>query len=506
MKILATLRSVYLYAALSIATGAMLIALVALASLGLELLGLTDAPPTADSIRERVSGGAATALFALPVAAVHAWLIRMTLRDPLERTSGPRHFFLNAWIVAGLAETFIALVTVSSIAIVDRSPAVSIPLASLVAGIGLTLGAWRWRESTPGAARIWQILGAFGVLLVATLFGVTEVMALMAALAGGVVGVAGRYPPPSVGWSAAIGIVAWLVMWTIGLRWLWPARDVTFRTIYAATGFGIGLALLTLTGTDEVARVLALIRGDTDAAVLARHWTEPVVGAYLVALHLPWLATDRSRIALPPRVTDRVVRGISALVGLTVLAVAWWAAWSWLAQDVLRIGPAVPVRSEADIPAGDEAVAATILGVPLYLIAWTAFVVATRGDARSGLRRAYVLTVTCLSLLGTIVLGVIAVSNAISLVMGAAATAELVRTTIDSAGAGVGLAVVLIAHVILLLRDIRSARAALPLVATIRPREDPLTPLLEAVARGTISPADAAARIRCEIPLIGRTA
>jgi len=89
MTILGVLRSTYLYAALSIAGGAIAIALVALLSLALELAGLRALPVSDVSIRERVSVAVAILIFALPVGGIHLWLVARSLRDEPERTSGP---------------------------------------------------------------------------------------------------------------------------------------------------------------------------------------------------------------------------------------------------------------------------------------------------------------------------------------------------------------------------------------------------------------------------------
>ena len=494
MKILAALRSVYLYSALSIAVGAVAVAAVLLLSLLLELAGLASAPPTTDSIRERVSIAAAILIFALPVGAIHLWMIRGSLGDAAERIAGARHFYLNAWIVAGLTAATMSVFDITQRTIVLGTKDVGASLSALVVSIAVAFAAWRWREATPGARRLWQVIGAFTTLLAATVLGVMTLLELMAALTGLVTGRDRPYYPPSeAAWAATIGLLAALAMWGIGLRWQWRWRDLTFRTIYSAVGFAVGLLLLSLTGTDEVARLIAVGRGAMNATEVARFWTEPAIGVYLVALHLPWLLADRARIDLPTRVTDRLVRGITALVGLIVLAMALIPTWSYLAQEVLHLGPAGP---QGNIPLGDGSVAATAVGLLLYVPAWTLFLRSTRADVRSSLRRAYVLTVVCLSLLVTIFSGVISASNAISLALGAPASDPKIRATIDLAGVAVGLALLLAAHLWLLLRDMARARALPGAVATVRPAVDPLVSVLEEVAAGRTTPRAAAARIR----------
>ena len=498
MRILSSLRATYLYAALTIAMGAIVVALIALFSAGLETAGLASVPPPADSIRERVSTGVAILFFAVPVGAVHLWLIVRSLADPVERLAGPRHFFLNAWMVAGLVMAVTSVTGITAIVIVERTPDVSVPVSLLFVGLAIALGAWRWREAIPGAARTWQAIAAYATCGLATIVGVIAVGSVMRSLSGLADHRGSFYPPAEAAWSGLIDLVAVTAVWVIGVRWQRAWRDLRFRTVFAAVGFGIGLAYFALAATDELARLLAVAGGTMDVAEVARWWGDPAMALYLVCLYLPWLLADRRRIALDAVVTDRLLAGIGSLVGLLLLALAWMAGWTFLAHDVLRLGPAVPAIEfgASNVGAGTEAVAALVLGLLLYVPSWWVFARATRSDVRSSLRRAYVLTVMVLSLLATIVTGVIAVSTAISLALGAQPADPLARTAIDMAGTALGPAVLLAAHAWLLLRDLRASRGFTVAVASVRPHIDPLVALLEEVAGGRLSPDAAAARIR----------
>ncbi len=492
MSMLGLLRSTYFYAALSIAGGAIVIALVGLLAVALQLAGLASAPPTMESVRETVSSSVAALIFAVPIGAIHLWLVLRSLRDLDERAAGPRHFFLNAWIVIGLAAIVVAVSSLADAAIVQRTLDLAFPVASLFAGILIALVGWRWRDRYTRAPRGPQVVAAFVTIFLGTAAIVMHVFPLLAAVLTTFAPAPafGYYPPPEVLWSSLVGLAASFGLWGVGLRWQWPWRDVHFRTYYAAAGLFLGVALVTVPGSDALARAIGIVRGAVQPDELRGVWELPIAGIVLVAMHLPWLLRDRGRVGHPAVVTDRLVRGIVALGGLAALTLAATSCGSVLVQDVLRIGP----PQDDPLRVRDQAAATLVIGLALYPLAWRGFLRATESDPRSGLRRLYLLFVAGASLLGAIVAGVIAVGNVIQALLGAELGATGTRSTIDAAGWTVIFTIVLAAHIWLLLRDIRVARALGP--AERGAGVDPIVPILEDVAAGRMPPREAAERIR----------
>ncbi len=495
MNVLGTLRQTYLYTALTIAGGAIVLALVSFLGLGLELAGLATRPPMPEQVREAVSGGIATLLFAVPIGAVHLWLVGRALADPSERACAPRHLFLNAWIVVGLFMVVVQVANVAEITLVQNTKDVAFPIASIVAGIAIALVGWRWRDAYPEARRDARSIAAFATLGLATVAIVMEVVTLTSAVLNAVLGetyYGYLYLPPGAIWSALIGVAAGLAMWWIGLRWQWPWRDLPFRTIYAAAGYGLGLALVAIPGSDLLARLIGIAVRGLDPAQLRGVLEAPAVGVVLVAMHLPWLVTDRGRIGYPARVTDRIVRGIAAVCGLAAVTLAATAWGSVIVQDWLRIGP----PQDDPLKVRDQAVATLLLALALYPLPWWGFLHATAGDPRSSLRRAYVLFVACASLLGAIVAGVVSVTNLIQMAMGATLSGSAIRNTIDAAGWLAIFAVVLAAHIWLLLGDMRAARALGPTAISRPAAVDPIDAILEDVAAGRMGTREASIKIR----------
>ena len=491
MNILGLLRTTYFYAALSIAGGAIVVALVGLAGIALQLAGLSSAPPPPQSVRETVSGAVAALIFAVPIGGVHLWLVLRSLREQDERVAGPRHFFLNAWIVTGFLVVLVSISELATLAIVRRTMDLAFPIASLFAGMLVVFVGWWWRGRYASAPRWPQVLAAFATLLIATVAIAGHTIVLLDAVLYTAFGPAGQYgPPPETIWSSLVALAASFALWGIGLRWQWPWRDRHFRTYYAAAGLLVGVALIAVPGTDALARAFGVARGAFEPLALRGMWEFPMVGLVLAAMHLPWLLRDRGRVGYPELVTDRLVFGITALGGLAALTLAATACGSVLLQDVLRIGPPQPDPMRVR----DQAAAALVIGIALYPFAWWRFTRSTAGDPRSGLRRLYLLFVNGAALLGVIVAGVVAVGNVIQLFMGAELGDEAKRSTIDAAGWVAIFAVVLAAHVWLLLRDIRAARALAP--AERGAAGDPIVPILEEVAAGRVPPREAAERIR----------
>ncbi len=497
MNILGILRSTYFYTALTIAGGAIVIAAVSLLALGLQLAGLAETPPLAESVREAVSGAVATLIFAVPVGAIHLWLVRRSLSDPAERAADVRHLFLNAWIVVGLLMAVISISGIAQMTIAQKTRDVAFPVAAVLASVLIALVGWRWREATPGARRLPQLIAAFATLGIATVVIVTDLLPLMGAIMDAVLGEdfywsSGFIPAGDAIWAMLIGLAAAFGMWAIGLRWQWRWRDVAVRTAYTAAGYGIGIALVALPGSDLLARLIGIARGGAQLSELRSQLELPAVGLALVAMHLPWLLRDRGRISYPERVTDRIVRGLTALGGLAALTIAVTAWGSVVVQDWLRIGP----PQDDPLRVRDRAIATLLIAVALYPLPWWGFLRATAGDVRSSLRRAYLLFVACASLLGAIVAGVVSATNVIQMALGATLSASVIRDTIDAAGWLVIFAVVLGAHLWLLLRDMRAARAIGP-IAVVRPVTiDPLEALLADVAAGRMGTREAAVKIR----------
>lgn len=506
MNILGILRSTYLYTALTIAGGAIVVAAVSLLALGLQLAGVAETPPLAESVRETVSGAVAMLIFAVPVGAIHLWLVRRSLRDPDERISDVRHLFLNAWIVVGLLLAVISISGIAQMTIAQKTKDVAFPVAAVLGSALIALVGWRWREATPGARRLPQLVAALATLGIATVVIVSDLFPLMGAVMEALQGLDfwwsdGYIPAGDAIWAMLIGLAAAFGMWAIGLRWQWPWRDVAVRTAYAAVGYGIGIALVALPGSDLLARLIGVARGGVHLSALRNVVEVPVVGLVLVAMHLPWLLRDRGRISYPARVTDRIVRGVTALAGLAALTIAVTAWGSVIVQDWLRIGP----PQDDPLRVRDQAIATLLIAAVLYPVPWWGFLRAAAGDPHSSLRRAYLLVVACASLLGAIVAGVTAVTNLIQMALGATLSASVVRDTVDATGWLVIFAVVLGAHLWLLLRDMRAARAVGP-IAVVRPVAiDPLEAVLADVAAGKMGTREAAIKIRALTALPGAT-
>jgi hypothetical protein len=105
-------------------------------------------------------------------------------------------------------------------------------------------------------------------------------------------------------------------------------------------------------------------------------------------------------------------------------------------------------------------------------------------------RRFYLFTVVCLALIGGLVSGVIVLYNAITAVVGVG-DADARRTALTWLVPAIALALILAAHLVLLLRDQRRTRS--PEAPTAA---DPLLVLLEEVRAGRMTVERAAATIR----------
>src|SRR5579859_1188707 len=103
----AAYRRFYLYSALSVAVIAIAVALAVLFHLGLQAAGFGPRP-LANEPSRNISLTVALLAIALPVGAVHLWLILRSFADPAERAAGIRHQYLNLWIAFGLSVVLFA--------------------------------------------------------------------------------------------------------------------------------------------------------------------------------------------------------------------------------------------------------------------------------------------------------------------------------------------------------------------------------------------------------------
>lgn len=459
---LVTLRRLYVYAALTAALLATGFACAFLIQVGLRALGLREAAElTPALVRESVAGGVAILAFALPVGALHLWFARRALRDPEEATSWPRHLALNAWIAFGLWIALGAVFGITNFLVrfQDRDMA-ALQTGTLVFALGATVAAWRWRERTPGAPRLWQLLAAFVTLAMATMMGAESVAQVAAALRAAAVS---EVDAPLPLGASLVPVAAAVAVWLVGLRWQWASRDVWFRPTYAAAVLAIGLGVFGWAAVEQLAALVALARGAVvGGPVLTASWEGLLVGAVLAPAHLGWLLADRGRPRAPV-ITDRILAVVVAGCGAVALFAAWVLAWTW-ASDRLR---AVEEAGRAPLT-GDLAVAAVVVGAVLYLPALVALLRATAGVPDSALRRGYLFGTIGLALVVTLACGSFAAYNAVSLALGGT-DPSFTRDAVRFAGYAAGAVVALAAHLAWLRGDLAQGRPVPRASRTARP-------------------------------------
>jgi hypothetical protein len=487
----AAYRRFYLYSALSITVIALAIAATLLLREGLQLLGFGRR-----SIPEDVSRAVALAValiaFSVPVGGAHLWLIVRSLSDPAERANGIRHQFLNLWVAFALLAELITGATLINTLVYSASADVTGQIAIMaVVAIVAAVAAW-WIGRTPPASPLHRVRAGVAVMLISMAVAAFS-LASAASAAGGLF--AYQYGPSSsfprnydprafheqtLSASYLVAGVA-LAIWSFGFAWQRPFREARDRLAYALAGYGVGTLLLLVGAAYGIAGAVRFARDPAQAESFTGPWALIAAGTLLVAVHLALLLQDRGRNGHPALTTTRLLLAFPALVGLGAVIGALGLAWHAVVER-----PVVP----AHLFAHELTQAAALLGVGLaaYGPSWLAFTARTTAD--SAVRRFYLFTVVCLSLIGGLVSGVLVLYNAITTLIGVGGT-DAGRAALTWLVPALALAAAFAIHLTLLLRDQRRTRAAEPAAPA-----DPLVALLEDVRAGRVSVERAAATIR----------
>ena len=489
---LAAYRRFYLYSALSIAVLAVAFGLGGLLSAVLHRLGL-GAPAAADELSRSLSLAAAILVFAVPVGGGHLALIVRGLRDPDEAACDGRHRYLNLWLLAACAVELYAGSALISTLLMPFGGDAAVAIAALVVATIIGAVAWWWIERTPPHnPRFRTITARIAMLLAMT------VAAFAASSAAGSIGgllFGGWVSTPVTGPGAGrppfdlpdilqrqvrtslVTLAYALVLWGLALVRQWRWREDRDRAVLFVGLYGLGVTLTLFAGAVELA---ALVRHQSVGADLRelRMVTTPLpalgAGTLLLVVHLLLLRADRGRNGHPATATDRILAAFPAVAGLAALVLG--ASLGWRAI----------VRGEEFWYAAALLGAGTLTHVPC----WRALMGLTADEPHSAIRRFALFSIVCLSLVATVVAGVVSVYDALTAAL-AIGDRDSARAALEWFGPTGVAAVTFAVHLALLLRDQRRTRAESPSVA-----RDDLLDLLDEVRRGVVSPSDAAARIR----------
>ena len=494
----AAYRRFYLYSALSVAVIAIAVALAVLLHLALQSFGFGARPAAGDPSRN-LSLSIALLAIAVPVGVVHLWLILHSFADPAERASGVRHQYLNLWVAFALLDVlFMGQSAFTAVGFEDTADVTVQLSVGVVAAVVGAVAAW-WISRTPPESSRSRVRAAIVVLLVAMAVAALSI-ANAASGAGFIVQNAGAPPFPidripnafnpqrfqeqqvrsgvmTAGWALAV--------WAFGFAWQrrWPeSRD---RLGYALLFYGAGTIALLVGLAFAIAGALRYVSDASRLAAFTSSWSAVAAGGLLVGIHATLLSLDRGRNGHPAVTTTRLLLAFPALVGLGMIVGGLGLGWHGIVER-----DAVPVQHFAD----DLTQAALLIaiGTVASVPSWLAF--DRRTTAESSVRRFYLFTVVCLSLVGGLTSGVIGLYNAITTVIGVGASpgaADSGRAALTWIVPTVTLAAIFTAHLRLLVRDQGATRGA----ETTAPA-DPLLALLEDVRAGRVSLEQAAATIR----------
>ena len=487
----AAYRRFYLYSALSVAVIAIAVALALLLHLGLQIAGF-GARPLSNEPSRNVSLAVALLAIALPVAAVHLWLILRSFADPAERAAGIRHQYLNLWVAFGLFVVLFATQTAISDWSRDPTadatgPASIAIVAALVAAIAAL-----WIAATPPATPRSRVRASVVVMLISVAVAAFSA-GNAAAAAGGLFGspyvsrqsFPSRFDPrtfqeQSLRSGYLVAAIA-LVIWSFAFAWQRPFREARDRLGYALAGYGVGTALLLGGVAFGIGGAVQFIREPACVDVFTGSWGPLAAGALLVAVHGTLLLADRGRNGHPPVTTTRLLLAFPAIVGLAMVVGGLGLGW----HAILERDEVDPQHLADDLT---QAAALLLVGLAAFVPSWLAF--DRRTTAGSAVRRFYLFSVVCLALVAGLVTAVTVLYEAITAVIGVG-DAFAWRTAATWAVPALAFALIFATHLRLLLRDQRQTRAADAAVAT-----DPLLALLEEVRAGRVSAEAAAAAIR----------
>jgi hypothetical protein len=272
-----------------------------------------------------------------------------------------------------------------------------------------------------------------------------------------------------------------LAIWSFGFVWQRPFRETRDRFAYALAGYGVGTVLVLVGAAFGIAGAVRFARDPAQAESFTGPWAPIAAGALLVTVHLALMLHDRGRNGHPALTTTLLLLAFPALVGLGCVIGGVGLAWHAIVER--EVVPAHLFTHELT-----QAGALLGVGLAAYVPAWLAFTARTTAD--SAVRRFYLFTVVCLSLVGGLVSGVVVLYNAITALIGVGGT-DAARAGLTWLVPALTLAAVFAMHLTLLLRDQRRTRAAEPAAPA-----DPLVALLEDVRAGRVSVEQAAATIR----------
>lgn len=479
-------RRFYLYSALSIAVLALAIALAAILSIALRLAGLGLTAPSESDVRSAIALAVAIGLVAGPVGAVHLALIRREL--PAEGSSDVRHFYLNLWIFAALLIALIAAQVLANATAPGITGDRGTPIALIVVAGIVALAGWRWHATTPPRRLRWENDAAYGAMVLALLIGLTQLAgavdayARLATRADRILAFPGDTSfLERQAWTGSWTALGALVVWGIGALWQRDRRTQPIRLRYLVTFHSLGVVLLAAFLVLELAGLARLPLGHGSARDAITFLPQLAVGVALVVLHTPLLVSDRGRNGRPRDVLERVAMAPVSLVAVGLLAAAAVQGWTFVVDHVLALG-----GTDDPLDHAAAIVVSAALGVVTYPLAWRVLRSGERGDAT---RRFVLFTIVCLSLGG----GVVASAAALFELISGALAGSIARSGLHALATWAGIAAIAFAVFVLHLAMLRGdRREALPEV----PMGDALLETLEAVARGELTPTDAAARIR----------
>jgi hypothetical protein len=494
----AAYRRFYLYSALSVAV----IAIAVAAAILLRLLLSTGRGlgPTADETSRNISLAVALLGIAVPVGAAHLWLIVRSFADPAERAAVVRHQYLNLWLAFALLVVLFAGQAAIAAQVPNQAD-VTIQVSVLViAAIVGAVAAW-WISRTPPASPQARIRSAVVVMLVSMAVAAFSV-ANAASGAGGIwqnarlpiapidpaiirgpnvnVSTLSRLYQEGAFRSGLLTTGLALTVWSFAFSWQRRWADSRDRLGYALLGYGAGVTALLIGLAFGIAGAIRLVGDPAQLGAFISAWPAIAAGAVLVAVHVTLLLLDRGRNGHPPVTTTRLLLAQPALVGLGMIVGGLaFAAHALVERDVVA-----PNHLSDDLT---QALSLLTIGLVAYAGSWLAF--DARTSAGSAVRRFYLFTVVCLSLVAGLISGVIVLYSAITGLAGVGDDAA--RTAITWFVPAVTLAVLFGTHLALLLGDQRATRSVEPAAPA-----DPLLVLLEEVRAGRVSVDRAAATIR----------
>jgi hypothetical protein len=479
-----------LYSILSVSVIALAIAAMLLLREGLQLVGF-GVRSVPEDVSRAVALAVALIAFSVPVGGAHLWLILRSLADPAERSNGVRHQFLNLWVTFALVADLIAGATLINTAVYSTPADVTGQIAIMVVAVIVgAIAAW-WIGRTPPGSSQPRVRAGIIVMLIS--------MAVAAFSIGGAASAAGglfansytpstfpgrfdprAYQEQSLRTSYITAGFA-LTIWSFGFVWQRPFRETRDRFAYALAGYGVGTVLLLVGAAFGIAGAVRFARDPAQAESFTGPWAPIAAGALLVTVHLALLLHDRGRNGHPALTTTLLLLAFPALVGLGSVIGGVGLAWHAIVER--EVVPAHLFTHELT-----QAGALLGVGLAAYVPPWLAFTARTTAD--SAVRRFYLFTVVCLSLVGGLVSGVVVLYNAITALIGVGGT-DAGRAGLTWLVPALALAAVFAMHLTLLLRDQRRTRAAEPAAPA-----DPLVALLEDVRAGRVSVEQAAATIR----------